>query len=628
MPVRCSECGASTTWDDDVGSAVCTSCGSLVDPSQSVLTSSLYGLQNDAVEPSLWDGSAASTLKSLRSGNNWDLAGQGKETRDRKNAYAMSEFIKSLALSLDAAGLSPRVITLFNQAKSTLNFRWGQKSKAVSAACLAIALREANRPDSLRDIASVLDIPPTSVIREFTAITSTLKLSLTLVDPSVHIPTIQAHINSILELSPEESGLPKSLVTTLGKLCFYDVVNSAHSLSRVLARLSPEHDLLRLPMPPTACGIFMLAMEGENRTPLNSLGDLAQCLGSRCHSSKGVVMARYKTLQDEVASWMEELPWLDKYESKKGRAKVSKRLLVARGIKDVICFHEDIWRKKKMPTLELDLDSEESVQATSNPESNDASTRPHKRPRLNHPLNQATQFLLHPLGTPATSKDKTFNIPSHLALAAYLLGDTSGTRYPPTRLQLLAHHRGGADDAHIPDEELFAEGEFEKLLRNENEIQVLRQTFGWKEGEDEEQTPSTTRTRKQRKPQASPSVDDEILHGTALSPRKKSRLNMEALAKLLSSNGEEDISEEEEERVNTTLLALGDAVESEDDEDDESMYALLDSNTNNTAVSSHSGVSRTITNPIIHDDEVILENWRPPTPEYNASDSRYEEEYD
>jgi hypothetical protein len=88
MSGRCSHCGATTAWDDDVGSAVCTSCGSLTDPSQSVLTSAQYGNQNDTSEPSLWDPSASTTLKSFRVGNNWDLAGQGKELRDRKNAVS------------------------------------------------------------------------------------------------------------------------------------------------------------------------------------------------------------------------------------------------------------------------------------------------------------------------------------------------------------------------------------------------------------------------------------------------------------------------------------------------------------------------------------------------------------
>ena len=76
MSTRCTDCDAHTVWDDSVGSSVCTSCGSLADPSQSVLTS----------EPSFWHDNASTTLKSIRSGNNWDLSGQGKEVRDGRHA--------------------------------------------------------------------------------------------------------------------------------------------------------------------------------------------------------------------------------------------------------------------------------------------------------------------------------------------------------------------------------------------------------------------------------------------------------------------------------------------------------------------------------------------------------------
>lgn len=88
----CTHCGASTVWDDAVGSAVCTVCGSLADPSQSVLTDS-YTHPHD--NP-LWDSAAATTLKSLRAGNNWDLAGQGKESRDRKNAVSILAVLLTL----------------------------------------------------------------------------------------------------------------------------------------------------------------------------------------------------------------------------------------------------------------------------------------------------------------------------------------------------------------------------------------------------------------------------------------------------------------------------------------------------------------------------------------------------
>lgn len=90
MAVRCSECGGATTWDDDAASAICTSCGTLTDPSQSILSSQAE--QEQPYNPSvpatgLWNPAAPATLKSFRTGPNWNLAGQAtKEARDRKNS--------------------------------------------------------------------------------------------------------------------------------------------------------------------------------------------------------------------------------------------------------------------------------------------------------------------------------------------------------------------------------------------------------------------------------------------------------------------------------------------------------------------------------------------------------------
>jgi transcription factor IIIB subunit 2 len=101
MSLPCNHCGSSTLWDDSISSAVCTECGSLADPSQSVLTSSSFVNPNDTSEPSLWDSAAPITLKGFRRGNNWDLVGQGKEARDRKNMVRyLSQFLVSLTLRL------------------------------------------------------------------------------------------------------------------------------------------------------------------------------------------------------------------------------------------------------------------------------------------------------------------------------------------------------------------------------------------------------------------------------------------------------------------------------------------------------------------------------------------------
>lgn len=91
---RCGDCGGNTTWDEDVCSNICTSCGTLQDPSQSVLASHLDQHDNSARQYNpLWDPATSSTLKGIRGRNGWDLTGQGKEAKDRRNTVCTIFFL-------------------------------------------------------------------------------------------------------------------------------------------------------------------------------------------------------------------------------------------------------------------------------------------------------------------------------------------------------------------------------------------------------------------------------------------------------------------------------------------------------------------------------------------------------
>ena len=514
----------------------------------------------------------------------------------------------------------------------------------MAGACLSIALRESNRPDLLRDISSVLKIPTVALKREFNSVTSLLKLTLSLVDPSVHITTFQSHLTSALREHQHESGLPASLIKTLQPLCLRSVANTAVSLSQLFARLNPGHDIFHLPTPPTACGIFILALEAENRVVLNPLSELAQFLGARCHVVKEVVMARYKTIQDEVALWIEKIPWLDKYESKAGRAKVAKRLIVARGLKDVISFQEEIWQKTVQPVLELDLsdDENEGEEDSSTISRSFDVSRPRKRQKVSHVLAQATNFLLNPLGhTVPASKFPTSTLSgnasgtSELPLATYILTTSTLTSHPPTRLQLLALDRGGVNEDQIPDEDLFAEGELEKMLRNEGEVQMLRERYGWEQGEDakldEADAPSKKcsipRKNREKASTTSEVVEVDKLDGAVLIPRKKkTRLNVEAMALFLAGKTNEDDGLETDaiDDMNATLmLHLADSVGFSEDEDEE--ITVLGNVYRHEDDSSRLGTTQSVGED---SDNEVLEHWRSSTLEQGATDSRYEEEYD
>src|SRR6202000_2274228 len=100
--------------------------------------------------------------------------------------------------------------------------------------------------------------------------------------------------------------------------------------------------------------LLILALEAEIRSSLPHLSELAAALGARFGAGKGVVMARYRLVCDILQEWIGEVPWLERSTSKrpqgKARADTPKRLAIARGLKDVLQFQEEIW-KKKLETL-------------------------------------------------------------------------------------------------------------------------------------------------------------------------------------------------------------------------------------------------------------------------------------
>ncbi|KAF8447472.1 hypothetical protein L210DRAFT_3390192 [Boletus edulis BED1] len=485
----CRECGASHLVHDDVGSLVCTDCGTLADPNQAVLTS-----HND--------GLITSSYLAPRTSKGWHLA-QTKQDRDRKNTIAMNTFIGSVLSRLNNPGLSPRAEAIFTQAMVKGNYRWGRKAKLTAGAAIAIALREAHKSDSLRDIAFLLDDSPVSLARAFQSLVSLLNFSLASADPAVHLPTLHAHLQSVMHpetLSP--SHLPGSLVSILTPLSLQAAVRTATSLSQIISHHSPPLPLANLPTPPTACALFILGLEAEARAPLPHLKELARTLANRFALAPGVVSSRYKVLYDITEEWIRHVPWLDQFVYKgKGRgaaarSKVPKRAIVAKGIKDVIQFHQQIWSTRMQSQHKINLDLEpdpDDVEEEDQGDDESMSTPtiaspPGKRRKIDkkgNAIQAAYRLLVDPLSSGALDAATFSNGVSLLThLLTCSLDELSRVRgTPPTRLQLLAASRGGSTAEHIADEELFASGELEGLLRNEQEREALLPLFqlNWNE---------------------------------------------------------------------------------------------------------------------------------------------------
>ncbi|KAH9890673.1 hypothetical protein C8Q73DRAFT_765033 [Cubamyces lactineus] len=578
MGGRCEECGATTEWDPDLGSAICLQCGTLADPTQSVFTSHLDYVDSSR-EYTGWSNIPGGST--LRGRNGRVLAGQDKEARDRRNTISMHEFIRGLAGRLSNPGVTVRAQAIFDQAMRRGHYRWGRRAKLTAGAALAIALRESHKSDSIRDIAYLLEEPPTSVSRAFRAVVELLGLKLSTADPAIHLPALQTYLVSLVNGTETGHALPAQLMKLLPNLTsrLTSVVRTATSLSALLER---THILAHLPTPPTACALLILALEAEHGSSLPHAGALAQTLGARVGAGKGVVMQRYKQIYDLVEEWIREVPWLDAHERKtakgrqgSGRSKVAKRVVVARGVKDVVQFQEEIWRKRVesagRPSLELDMDADEkddeahagewdgssssgASQARSG-SSSELHARRTKRAKTRHPKSivDASHFLLNPLSTSALPSPASLGPTSTSAgpgtaqgpdLVTHLLtADASSLsnafREAPSRLQLLAAARGGADEAHIADEELFGEDELEGMLRSEAEAEAVRIAMGWHVEE-----------------MGRGEVESEGESGSAGKGKGKEkeagskRINMDALERLLNPDADLDIEHLDETNEN------------------------------------------------------------------------------
>ena len=606
----------------------------------------------------------------------------------------MHEFIRVLATRVSSPGLTARAQGIFDQAMRLGKYRWGRKARLTAGAALAIALRESRKSDYLRDIAVsllfplpvvtrclscfrilehvltcccvsqyLLDEPHTALSRAFSKIVALLQLGLSTTDPAVHLPALQTHLVSLLSGSGngDSTALPSQLVKVLSPLLprLPSITDTASSLAGLLARTNA---FVHLPTPPTACALLMLALEAELSTSLPNAGAFAAALGARLSAAKTTVMLRYKEIYDLVEEWIREVPWLDAHERKptkggregKGRSKVAKRVVVARGLKDVVRFQEEIWRKRVehdgRPLVQLDVD--ESDKGTTGSEdqwwdssetgsSRGSSSRsvlgedqmpPRKKMRTRYAKTvvDASQFLLNPLSAAAPSPSAsslapTSSMGSPDLLTHLLTADASSLPHAfvhvPSRLQLLSTARGGTEEHHIADDELFAEGELEGLLRSPEEMEAVRTAMGWNQDDDEgvdarndwegvgENAPCETRTAKGKKRKRKlPGGGDGLDAGSGSKPRGSKKIDMEALARLLDPDADLDLATEDD-TVDTPANGGCDPAGPEDLDDEEDEADWEEQEGANVA-GPHNGAN--VCCGAAEEEEV--EEWRPLSP--------------
>lgn len=496
----------------------------------------------------------------------------------------------------------------------------------VAGACLCIAMRESGRPDSLKDIAFLLERSDTSVKRTLSSVLRALNLTLTRTGPAQFFPTLQSHLHSILQSPVESSGLNISLYSELKSVSVQSATETARLFVDTLARFSPETSLSQLSPAALACAILILSLEAEKRSALSHLADISTSFANRCQVAKATVMQRYKALQDEVAKWTEEVRWLDSYQKSSKQAKVSKRLLCARSLKDALNWKSSLWKKRVEKEGKLnvephlnnvDSDSESECSSSwdvssSNAKSEDSQPSRKKRKVVHSAIADGAHFLLDPvhsslsrraskvssstasLGTTALS-----NRTDAFTMSCYLLSVPSfisSTRTIPSRLQQLSVARGSSDV--ILDDELLAEGEWETIQRSPEEMERLEQRWRDEGLLDVLEKASSAALKKHEARNRARASEQNLAMGTR--HRTSKRINLEALAQFMRSGDESD------QMFDLDILGL-EVLEDEktDDEYEEEGYIHGTSNAYGAQ------------------DELTVDDWRPCSPGLDKSFDDY-----
>lgn len=309
-------------------------------------------------------------------------------------------------------------------------------------------------------------------------------------------------------------------------------------------------------------------------------------------------MRRYKVIYDQVEAWSSAVPWLAESKS----PKAAKRVAVARALKDVVQFHESVWKahleshpplsppndEEDMTVSSPDVDADAHVDTPREDERSSLPLRPQKKRKTRH-IDNVSRFLLSPHD--GSESPKGTPVPSLDVVSHVLTTDNPSFNRPPTRLQLLAGQKGAEA---VEDDELFADGEMEGFLRTEQEREAIMLTFDWARDSAENAHPDSDSMSKREPDRVS-----------------RSRVNIEALNRLLDgteAGWQEPVFDTDDDWMRS--VAVDDA-------------RLKDANLGAT----HS--SEAVPNDVGCDGEQV-EPWRPISPEDDFSAwrdlARYEED--
>ncbi|KAI9446726.1 hypothetical protein H4582DRAFT_1907892 [Lactarius indigo] len=492
----CKECGHPTQLSRDIGSAVCTHCGTLADSSQQSALTSPSDFLPDTYAHDLQINTRPTTLKSIRRNAAWDLAGQTANPKNERNKFIIYESIQALADRLGHRGAAVRAKAIFDTVMQRPSVKWGRAAKLAAGAALVFAIREQDRGDHTHHIAYLLSEPVTELKRTQLRLLPHLALDLPRNRAISHLPSLAAHLSALASAS-----VP---IVSKDTLAFIRPLLAPVVVQDVLRTASALYDLPNLERSAFnagsagagGCALLLLALEAHARPPrpMPRVLVLASRLGAALGARGAAVMARYRVLVNTIEACAARVPWLVSANTP-GSKQIARRSRVASAVLDVLQFREEVGLAEIAEgggPIHVDLEAEddggdgegdtgsdeadlnalitEAEQKTTRntrvfshgPQSScvvaktaAAPERKYKKRRT--ATTKAASFLLDPLANIAPESPA-------LAHTSYLLSSDAGIRsdLPPTRLQLLAAERGDTDA--VRDDELFGEGELEGIV--------------------------------------------------------------------------------------------------------------------------------------------------------------------
>ncbi|KAJ3968723.1 hypothetical protein EV361DRAFT_1002722 [Lentinula raphanica] len=336
-------------WDADTCINVCTSCGDAVEHALVVPSEFEFSIGSQTVGLN----SRQTSIKSKHGPAQHTLKGESSEHKAKRLTVEMHKFIGSLCTQMSSPNLDARVCLLFDQSmkNEVTKFRWGGQAKAVSGACLAIALRENNKPDRLKEIALILGQKYVYLQRTLATLLASLKIKLPLTTPSHHIPNLVSHLYQELKLRPEESILSIKLYSQLQNIPLQSVAELSCTFLETFA-LTSNSKFIQSSSTSCAVSAFVLCLEGELGKSLFDIKDIFKCFSQVCHLSADTLSRPYRTMRQEVLDWMKKLNWEEQYKKRSnGRADSSLRNVCARSLKDALREVDQKWRleQRKKP---------------------------------------------------------------------------------------------------------------------------------------------------------------------------------------------------------------------------------------------------------------------------------------